>query len=145
MFDSENKDLYNSNGNLYIQKLDKLDEDIKTELSVCSNDKKLFITLHESFNYFSKRYELNSISLRGLHHHQEPNPNDLLEIISIAKNNNITKIYVEPDFNPDLGKTIAEEIDGEVLILDPFETGEKDYIATMMSNIANLKKGFNCG
>jgi zinc transport system substrate-binding protein len=144
--DSENADYYETNAKQYQAKLDVLDTEIRSALSAYT--RKEFISFHEAFSYFAKRYELTQIYLlpRG---QEEPSPSDVALVIETAKAKNITVIYAEPLSDPKLAEEVALQIpNGRVLILDPLEEvplseieAGKDYLSIMRQNVSNLEEG----
>jgi zinc transport system substrate-binding protein len=144
--DPENADYYETNAKQYQAKLDVLDTEIRSALSAYT--RKEFISFHEAFSYFAKRYELTQIYLlpRG---QEEPSPSDVALVIETAKAKNITVIYAEPLSDPKLAEEVALQIpNGRVLILDPLEEvplseieAGKDYLSIMRQNVSNLEEG----
>ena len=144
--DPENADYYESNAKQYQAKLDELDAEIRGTLTAYT--KKEFITFHEAFSYFAKRYGLTQIYLlpRG---QEEPSPSDVVTVIETAKAKNITVTYAEPLSDPVLAVEVALQIlNGRVLVLDPAEEvplseieAGKDYLSIMRQNVSNLEEG----
>ena len=78
-------------------------------------------------------------------------PQKLTESIKLAKQLGITTIFSEANIEPRLSNTIANEIRGKVLILNPLEmiTQEEhdlkeDYFSKMYDNLNNLKIALEC-
>jgi zinc transport system substrate-binding protein len=144
--DSENADYYDANANDYKAKLDLLDTEIRSTLS--TNTKREFISFHEAFSYFAKKYDLTQTYLfaRG---QEEPSPADVAMVIDYAKAHNITVIYAEPLSDPSLAEEVAAQIpNGRVLVLDPLEEvpladiqAGRDYLSIMRENLSNLEEG----
>ena len=59
---------------------------------------------------------------------KEPGPRYLAEVISLARQNNITTIFVEPQFNPKSAEVIAREMNASVVTLDPLAA---NYLESM--------------
>lgn len=148
--DPENKDYYLNNTNSFINKIDRLDKEIKKSLSNCDN--KDFISMHNAFNYFSKRYGLNYHTVFGSSPEGDVSPQKLKKVIDLTKHLNITTIYTEDLADPRLAETIASEISkGRVLYLSPLErisetelNSDIGYIEKMKQNLENLKIGMSC-
>jgi zinc transport system substrate-binding protein len=144
--DPENADYYDTNAKQYEAKLDLLDTEIRDTLAAYT--KREFISFHEAFSYFAKRYNLVQTYLlpRG---QEEPSPSDVALVIETAKSKNITVIYAEPLSDPSLAEEVASQIpNGRVLILDPLEevpladiNAGKDYLSVMRQNVQNLEEG----
>jgi zinc transport system substrate-binding protein len=59
--------------------------------------------------------EMISIEVGG----QEPSAAELAQLISQAKEENIRVIFVQPEFSTRSAETIAQEINGEVILINP--------------------------
>ena len=139
--DPKNADYYQHNANQYKEKLDSLDNEIKTDLANCN--KKDFLSFHDAFSYFSKEYGLNQNTIvGGLNPEAEPTAQTLEEITQKAKTLGINVVFTEEAVNPQISKVIADEIHGKVLVLSPLEvTNINDgYIKKMQNNLSNLKE-----
>jgi zinc transport system substrate-binding protein len=148
--DPNNTKSYEQNTKNFIQRLDGLDSLIKTSLNNCKL--KDFITFHEAFQYFAIRYGLNQHAVHGNSPEGEILPQQIIQIISIAKDLGIDTIYSEELKDPRLSQTLAAEIpNGKVLLLSPIEVlnqeeQKKDigYIDKMKMNLQSLKQGLKC-
>jgi len=113
--DKENSDFYNKNLKELLKKLDNLDIYIKEKLVNLINRK--FLIFHPSWGYFAKEYNLEQIAveIEG----KSPKPKELIEVIKLAKNNNIKVIFTQPEFSQKSSQIIANEIDGIVVKVSP--------------------------
>lgn len=126
MVDPDHSDEYMSNRDEYLQRLDDLDEYIHEKLDGYTN--RVFMVYHPSFGYFAEEYNLTQISVER--DGKEPTPKVLQECIDEAKRYNLSYIYVEPQFTTQGARTIADEIEGEILFIDPLPT---EYITNMQT------------
>lgn len=148
--DPSNKDTYNSNADSFLAELDELDRTIRDQLESCI--KKDFISFHNSFSYFAKRYGLTQHSITESGPEAEVTPARLAEIINVAKNLGLNVIYTEELMDPRYAQVIAQEIpNGKVLVLSPIEGLTKNeqiagtgYIDKMHEDIRNLSMGLEC-
>jgi zinc transport system substrate-binding protein len=144
--DPDNIDSYLQNTKNFNRQLDTLDSLIKKSLANC--ELKDFITFHESFHYFANRYGLTQHAVHGSSPEGEILPQQIIKIISLAKDLGIDTIYSEELKDPRLSQTLASEIpNGKVLLLSPIEGIEpheqkKDinFIDKMKMNLENLKQ-----
>ena len=137
--DSTNEKFYRENTDNYISKLDMLDKQIKQELTECKKD---FIAFHDAFSYFAIQYGLNQHTIISSNQpHEEPSSRTLESIINLAKDYDIKTIFAEEAADTRTSQVIANEIDGQVLVLSPLEIDDSDnYISKMETNLANLKE-----
>jgi len=122
--DPVNKTYYEQNRDDYLQKLDDLDQEIRTKLADVQN--RAFIVLHPSWGYFARDYDLEQIPIEigG----KEPSAQDVTLVIETAKELNIKIIFASPQFNPQMAEVIANETGGSVVFIDPLA---KDYLTNM--------------
>ena len=142
--DSENKNYYESNYNLYASRLDKFDNKIKNSLSNIKN-RNLVLT-HPAFGHFCKEYSLTQIAIAR----DEADPKAMAEIITFIKNNDIKAIFYEEFSSSKLADSIAKETQIKILTLNPIESlSEKnieageDYFSIMEKNLISLLDGLN--
>lgn len=142
--DSENKNYYESNYNLYANRLTELDEKIKTSLSDIKN-RNLVLT-HPAFGHFCKEYSLNQIAIAR----DEADPKAMAEIIEFIKSNNVRAIFYEEFSSSKLVDSIAKETGIKILTLNPIESlseeniaSGEDYFSIMEKNLISLSDGLN--
>jgi zinc transport system substrate-binding protein len=148
--DPNNRDKYLSNAKNFSDQLDSLDRTIRTDLQPCK--KKDFISFHNSFSYFAKRYGLNQHSISNAGPEVEITPKRLTEVIDTAKNLQLHVVYSEELIDPRYASAVAQEIpDAKVLVLSPIEGLTKNeqasgigYMDKMRENIKNLMEGLEC-
>jgi len=122
--DPENAEFYENNRDDYLRRLKELDRDLSSTFA--ETDRKEFIVLHPSWGYFARDYGLVQVAI--LESEKEPGPRYLAEIVEVAREKNISTIFVDPNFNPKSAEIIAAEIEGIVVPLDPLA---EDYIENM--------------
>jgi zinc transport system substrate-binding protein len=125
--DPAGKDYYINNKKNYTAKLKELDAYLNS--TFVAIEKKKFVVLHPAWTYFARNYGLEQIAIEA--EEKEPGPRLLAEIIEACKENNITTVFVEPQYNPKMAEVIAQEIQGKVVSIDG--------LAPTPSYIDNLK------
>ena len=142
--DSENKNYYQSNYNLYANRLDELDNKIRNSLSNIKN-RNLVLT-HPAFGHFCKEYSLTQIAIAR----DEADPKAMAEIITFVKNNNVKAIFYEEFSSSKLVDSIAKETEIKILTLNPIESlseenieAGEDYFSIMEKNLVSLLDGLN--
>lgn len=115
------------------EQINTLDNAILDALSGIDPDARRFLVFHPAFGYFGASYGLEQmpIEVEG----KEPGPRELAGIIEQARDHHIRVIFIEPQFAQGAARTIAREIDGEVLTLDPLA---RDWPAGMRAIAATL-------
>jgi len=138
--DPENQNYYQKNMQSYNQELELLDYEIKNDLSQCNHN---FIASHNAFSYFADEYSLIQNTVVSSNDPEaEPTSQTIVNLINLAKKNDIKIIFTEEGIDPRTSKIIANEIGGRVLVLSPLEIGDKNfsYVDRMKQNLLNLKE-----
>jgi zinc transport system substrate-binding protein len=120
----ENRETFEKNFMKFSIELKELDKSLHTKLDSYAGSK--FMVFHPSWGYLAERYHLMQIpiEIEG----KEPTTAQLGEILSHAKKENIKVIFIQKQFSQHSAKSIAEEIDGEVVQIDPLSY---DYIENL--------------
>lgn len=130
--DPDNEDIYMANKNGYIADLEELDSYIRETLS--GFDNRNFLIYHPSFGYFAAEYGLTQIPVE--HEGKEPTPQVIQDCIDKAVEYNLNYVFVAPQFATSYAETIAQEIGGQVLYVDPLPSS---YISNMRSVAASIE------
>ena len=129
--DPEYEDYYTENAQAYISELEKLDSQIAKELEPFKGKK--FMVYHPSFGYFAKDYGLVQIAIEE--EGKEPTPKGIEAIINQAKKEGIKVIFISPQFSQHHAEVIKEEIDGEVVTINPLAKDYKDNIEKIKTSL----------
>jgi zinc transport system substrate-binding protein len=131
--DNANKSYYEKNCSDYLEKLNKLDQEIISALSDVKNRK--FMVFHPAFGYFALDYDLTQIGVEQ--EGKEPDADYIVRLIKEAKDQNIHVVFVSPQYNTKSAESIAREIGGQVVIIDPL--GE-NFIENMQNIQSAMKQ-----
>ena len=129
--DPNNADYYKTNSENYIKKLDKLDEDIKSSLSLLKA--KDFICYHPAFGYFTDDYGLKMTALEN--EGKEATIEDFKNTIDFAKEKGIKAIFYQAEIDSNQAKSFATEINGKAEMVQPLAP---DYI----NNLGKIAETF---
>jgi len=145
--DPGNAATYGANAAALRSDLEALDQEMETALSTCSVD--TLVTSHDAFGYLGDRYGLEVVGISGLSPSQEPDPAQLAEIATLARDRGITTVYTETLVDPAVAETVADEAGARTAVLDPIEglTDEsegEDHLQVMRANLATLQEGQSC-
>lgn len=126
--DAGSCDHYRKNQTTFNQRLDQKMADWTQMMAPYRGTK--IITYHDSWPYFAERFGLNVVG------HLEPKPGippsttHLKQLIEVAQREKVRVIIMEPYFNNQAPKFVAEKTGGKVLVLPPSvspEMGIADY------------------
>lgn len=99
----------------FVAKVDSTSNVLKTQLA--SNTGAPFIVYHPVWTYLAHEYQLQQVSIEF--NGKEASPRKLKEIIDFAKANDIHTIFVQKEFSTSQAQSIANEINGDVVQLNP--------------------------
>lgn len=132
--DPEHSAAYKSAANSFIDKLYNLDKSIKIKTDKLK--KRDLIVSHPSWSYFSEQYSFKQISIEQKG--KEIQASSMVKLIKLAKDRSIKAVFVQPQFNDKAAKTIANEINADIFVLDPLAY---DYLKNMDSVVNEIVKG----
>lgn len=115
---------YNANLNRVLQKLDSLDRDIHAQLDSLA-DRRVYV-FHPAYGYFTDRYNLKQIAIEM--EGKEPSARQLAELLDRSKKENITALFVQPQFSRKTAATIADALGCQIVTLDPLA---EDYFSNL--------------
>ena len=148
--DPAGKEYYESNAASYIQKLASLDTEFRTVMATCKN-KNMIIT-HATLAYFCKEYGCNQIPVEGVNAEGEPTPGVVAAIIQQAKEKNITVVFVEKMYSPQIAQSIANDIGGKVAVFNSLhgltteeQASGENYLSQMEENVKTINETLDCG
>jgi zinc transport system substrate-binding protein len=130
--DPANKEYYLQNKDSYLKNLRTIDAEFNNTFG--SKEKRIFIVHHPAWTYFARDYELEQVPL--MENEKEPGPKYLGEVIELARKNNITTIFVEPQFNPKSAEVIAREMNASIVTIDPLSGNYLDNMSNAGRKIA---------
>ncbi len=111
----ENQDVYQANLNKLNAEIDSLDAYLVKVLKPIS--KREFYIFHPALGYFSREYDLKQIPIEV--EGKEPSASYMKVLVDGSKEKDIGIILVQKQFPIDKAQVIAEEIDAELIQIDP--------------------------
>jgi zinc transport system substrate-binding protein len=139
--DPAGRDVYMKNRDSYLSRLNELDQELNH--TYAGAERRIFIVHHPAWTYFARDYGLEQVPL--MEGEKEPGPRHLQEVIELGRKNNITVVFVEPEFNPKAAEVIAREMNASIVYLDPLAGNYLDNmravgkkIATSLNNESSL-------
>ena len=132
--DPDNEAEYKTNLAEFLEEIDRLDQQIRQNLAGIENRK--FIVFHPAWGYFADNYNLTQIPIEV--EGQEPSASELATLIKEAKEENIKVIFAQYQFNSQDAQTIAQEIEGEVVFIDPLAANWSDNLLQVSETFARV-------
>ncbi len=117
-------EVYQQNLELLHRELDQLDADLRIALAPVNG--KTILVYHPAFGYLADEYGFTQeyIEIEG----KEPTLQRMQAILSLAKAENIQTIFVQKQLSQESAQTIAKEINGKVVAVDPLAS---DYFSSL--------------
>ncbi len=135
--DHQHVTYYKERGQRYLEKLDELDQMIQKTVSTFGIKK--YVSFHASWDYFARRYGLESSGVIEAAPGRNPTPIQIKNIVAMIKKYHIRAVFAEPQLNPRAAEIIAREAEVNVLLLDPLGgpnlKGRSTYIDLIKYNL----------
>lgn len=105
--DPEDKEALRKSGEDYIAQLKALDDWAKKRFSGIPEAKRIVLTSHDAFSYFSCAYNVRFLAVQGLSSESEASAKDVAGLIEQIKADHVTTWFMENQLDPRLVKQIA--------------------------------------
>jgi len=138
--DSKNASVYKKNLENALRDLDKLTMNVMTEL----NQSTASIVFHDAYQYFEERFNVNILGAFTVNTDVMPGAEQLAEIREIIEHDNVSCVFSEPQFNPDIIKAVAKDMNIKTGVVDPLGATlnpGKDLYFDLISNMSKSFKG----
>ena len=138
--DPVNKDKYEANAEATIIALDQLIKDVSKDI----NKDAKFVVFHDAYQYFEERFGVRAAGALTLNTDVLPGAKQVADIQDVIKDKGINCIFSEPQFNPKIISTIAEDTNIKTGVFDPLGaniSSDKDLYFKLISNLGNNLKG----
>ena len=136
--DANNASKYKSNLKKALKDINKLNADVKKELSKSTAS----IVFHDAYQYFEERYDVNILGAFTVNTDVMPGAEQLAEIREIIEHDKVTCVFSEPQFNPDIIKAVAKDMNIKTGIVDPLGATLKPGKNLYFDLIKNMSASF---
>jgi zinc transport system substrate-binding protein len=122
--DPDQESFYRANLEAFLQELDQLDARIRSIFETLPEGSRSFMVFHPAWGYFAQAFDLNQIPIES--EGKEPGPRQLARIIRLGREQNVSVVFVQPQFSKKSARVIAKEMEARVVSVDPLaeEWGE---------------------
>jgi zinc transport system substrate-binding protein len=131
VIDHKNASYYKQRSLLYLQAIDKLHQMIQE--TVAKFKIKHYIAFHASWDYFARRYSLESVGVIEAAPGRNPTPIQIKNILRLINKYHIRAVFAEPQLNYRAAEVIAKEAGVKVLLIDPMGNPKQKYGSTYIS------------
>jgi len=107
--DPAGKATYEANAKTYIAAIDRLDQELKTQVDEIPAVNRKLVTFHDAFPYFARHFgfELVGVILENVG--QEPTAAELGALVDRVEAAHVRAVFSEAQFSPKLSETLARE------------------------------------
>ncbi len=148
--DPANNKVYQASAQVYVQKLEQLDEWIRAQVAQIPEENREIVVDHAIFGYFADRYGFNQVGaiVPGYSTLSEPSAQDLAALEDLIKVLDVKAVFVGNTVNPSLAERVAEDTGTRLVFLYTGSLSESegeagsylDYVRYNVSSIVNALK-----
>ncbi len=128
----DQKNLFTRNYEQLEKEIDEVQQLAKAKLSGKTGRK--FMIFHPALGYLARDYSLEQLSLE--HDGKEPSAQHLRHIIDEANTENIRIIFIQKEFNTEQAETVAREINGQIIQINPLEYNWPEQMKEIIIKLA---------
>jgi ABC-type Zn uptake system ZnuABC Zn-binding protein ZnuA len=99
---------YEKNAGRYDGELRALEREFAAEIATIPPEQRSMIVFHSAWNYFNARFGLKTVGVIERSPGQEPNPRDLADLVTVARQLHVRAVFAEPEYSPKLALALAE-------------------------------------
>jgi len=145
--DPARADNYQKNANAYLTKLSALDAWVVEETSSIPKERRKLVTSHDTFGYFSRRYDFQIIGAvidSATTEAADPSALKIADLVEKIKNSGVPAVFVENVANPKMLQAVAREAGVKVApqlysdALGKSGSSGEDYIKMMEYNVRTI-------
>ena len=130
------EELLTENYESFLKEISQLDEELKAQFNQLES--RSFLIFHPALTYLARQYDLHQIALEV--DGKEPSPKYMQTLVEIARSENIKVIFIQKEFDKDNALQLANEIDGEVIQIDPMNELWDTQIREIATKITSASK-----
>ena len=135
--DPENTDIYFDNVSQGKTDIDAVISEIDATLATFRGTN--FIVYHDAYQYFERRFDVLAAGSISMGDVSDPSPARIAEIRQTVEELDMTCVFSEPQFNPELVATVVDGSKARARVIDPLGTRlalGADFYLNLLRNIA---------
>ncbi|MBS7813763.1 metal ABC transporter solute-binding protein, Zn/Mn family [Roseococcus pinisoli] len=142
--DPAGADHYRARAGAYTAQLEALDAWIRAQIATVPEARRVVVTGHDAFGYFSAAYGVRFLAPQGLSADAEPSARQVADLIRLIRGEGVTAVFLENIGNPATLRRLADEaglrVGGRLFTdaLSPPDGPAATYEAMMRTNVAAL-------
>ena len=140
LIDPSNEKKYRQNMLEYNERLDDLNEDIKSKFVNCKYNS--VIVSHNAYEYFAQRYDIDIISTHGFTDHIEITAQSIRQFIDTVREKNIKFIIDDDARDSRMVQILGDEIGIDILYASTIESINSEEEITYFDKMKNIAHVF---
>lgn len=92
----------------YNARLDALTARIQAQINTLPPPHRYMVVFHNAWQYYNDRFGITTLGFVERNPGQEPNPQQIAELVDLAKAHGVRAVFSEPEYSPKLLSTIAQ-------------------------------------
>lgn len=142
--DPSNASVYRDNADKFIEEIEAFDEWAQEEMAQIPDANRYLVTFHDAFPYFANHYDLEVIGVVVTSPGREPGAQEIAQLADEIRDVGVPAIFIEPQFNPSLAESIADEAGVEVhTIYSDTPPEDAGYLDMMELNVERVVEGLS--
>ncbi|MBF2065850.1 MAG: metal ABC transporter substrate-binding protein [Calothrix sp. C42_A2020_038] len=107
--DPANEETYNANAKAYIEKLQQVGQEVKTQLATLPPNQRYLVSCEGAFSYMVRDYGLQEAYLWAVNSEQQATPQQIAKVIDTVRKNNIPAVFCETTVSDKAQRQVARE------------------------------------
>jgi manganese/iron transport system substrate-binding protein len=106
--DPAHADDYRRNAAAYNVRLDELIVSIRAKIATVPPSQRYMVVFHNAWQYYNDRFGITTLGFVERNPGQEPNPQQVAQLVDLAKQHHVRGVFSEPEYSPKLLYAIAQ-------------------------------------
>lgn len=106
--DPAHADAYRRNAASYNRRLDELTKEVRAQIETIPPSHRYMIVFHNAWQYYNDRFGIATLGFVERNPGQEPNPQQIAQLIDLAKAHHVHGVFSEPEYSPKILYAIAQ-------------------------------------
>lgn len=106
--DPKDASSFRINATHYNAQLDALTARIQSQINTIPPAQRYMVVFHNAWQYYNDRFGITTLGFVERNPGQEPNPQQIAELVDLAKSHGVRAVFSEPEYSPKLLSTIAQ-------------------------------------
>ncbi|HEV3090729.1 MAG TPA: metal ABC transporter substrate-binding protein [Candidatus Cybelea sp.] len=99
---------YRINAFRYDHQLDELTASIQRQINTIPPSQRYMIVFHNAWQYYNDRFGITTLGFVERNPGQEPNPQQVAQLVDLAKQHHVRGVFSEPEYSPKILYAIAQ-------------------------------------